>query len=189
MIDTPAPRTLRRHQTITLSLLFLAGVVNFLDRTSLSIANSTVRAEMHLSATQMGWLLSAFSLAYGVAQLPLIGLLDRAGTRRVLGGGLILWSAAQMLIGLVPASPPFIPLRILLGIGEAPFYPAGVRSTREWFSSATRARATAVMSSSSTIGMASAPPILTGIMLALGWRAMFILLGAAGLVLAAAWLA
>ena len=79
--------SLRRHQTVTLSLLFLAGVVNFLDRSSLSIANTTVRAEMHLNATQMGWLLSAFSLAYGLAQLPLIGLLDRAGTRSVLGAG------------------------------------------------------------------------------------------------------
>ncbi|HZL27071.1 MAG TPA: hypothetical protein VFC39_11125, partial [Acidobacteriaceae bacterium] len=53
---------LRRHQTITLSLLFIAGVVNFFDRASLSVANNTVRAELHLSATEMGWLLSAFSL-------------------------------------------------------------------------------------------------------------------------------
>ena len=189
MTETPTPRSLRRHQAITLSLLFLAGVVNFLDRTSLSIANTTVRAEMHLSATQMGWLLSAFSLAYGVAQLPLIGLLERAGTRAVLGGGLILWSAAQMLTGLVRTFPAFIFLRVLLGAGEAPFYPSGIRSTREWFSSATRARATAIMSSSQTIGLAIAPPVLTWIMLDLGWRAMFVVLGAAGLLVAILWIA
>jgi MFS family permease len=189
MTDASGQRTLHRHQTITLSLLFLAGVVNFLDRSSLSIANTTVRDEMHLSATQMGWLLSAFSLAYGVAQLPLIGLLDRAGTRKVLGGGLILWSAAQMLTGLVRTLPAFLVLRVLLGAGEAPFYPAGVRSTREWFSPATRARATAVMSSSQPLGLAVAPLILTWIMLALGWRAMFIVLGAAGFLVAIAWIA
>ena len=165
MIDTPGHRSLRRHQTITLSLLFLAGIVNFLDRSSLSIANTTVRAEMHLNATQMGWLLSAFSFAYGFAQLPLIGLLDRVGTRFVLGAGLTLWSAAQMLTGLVRSLPTFLILRVLLGIGEAPFYPSGIRSTREWFSSATRGRATAVMSSSQTVGLAIAPPILTWIML------------------------
>ena len=182
-------RSLRGHQMVTLGLLFLAGVVNFLDRSSLSIANTTVRAEMHLSATEMGWLLSAFSLAYGVAQLPLIGVLDRAGTRKVLGGGLVVWSAAQMLTGLVRGFPMFIALRVLLGVGEAPFYPAGVRSVREWFSAKTRARATAVMSSSSTIGLAAAPPILTWIMLSLGWRAMFMVLGAAGLVVAVAWIA
>src|ERR1700752_3638481 len=132
LVHTAGFRTLRRHQTITLSLLFLAGMVNFLDRSSLSIANTTVRGEMHLNGTQMGWLLSAFSLAYGLAQLPLIGLLDRAGTRSVLGGGLILWSAAQMLTGLVRSFGVFLGLRVLLGFGEAPFYPAGVRSTREW---------------------------------------------------------
>jgi MFS family permease len=189
MTDTPAPSGLRRHQTITLSLLFLAGVVNFLDRSSLSIANSTVRAEMHLSATEMGWLLSAFSLAYGLAQLPLIGILDRAGTRSLVGGGLILWSAAQMLTGLVRGLPTFLLLRVLLGAGEAPFFPSGIRSIREWFTSASRGRATAIMNSSQTFGLAVAPPALTWIMLRLGWRAMFIVLGASGLFVAAAWIA
>lgn len=185
----PGSRSLRWHQTVTLALLFLAGIVNFLDRSSLSIANTTVRAEMHLNATQMGWLLSAFSFAYGIAQLPLIGLLDRAGTRSVLGGGLVLWSAAQMLTGLVRSLPTFLVLRVLLGIGEAPFYPSGIRSTREWFSSATRGRATALMSSSQTVGLAVAPPALTWIMLSIGWRAMFVVLGASGLFVAALWIA
>ena len=168
------PETLRRHQTTTLSLLFLAGMINFLDRSSLSIANTTIRGEMHLSATQMGWLLSAFSLAYGFAQLPLIGLLDRAGTRSVLGVGLALWSMAQMLTGLVTSFPMFLVLRVFLGAGEAPFYPAGIRSVREWFTAATRGRATAVMSTSQTIGLAIAPPFLTWLMLAIGWRSMFV---------------
>ncbi|MDE1178816.1 MAG: MFS transporter [Edaphobacter sp.] len=186
--EDPHPRSLRGHQAITLSLLFLAGIVNFLDRSSLSIANTTVRQEMHLSATQMGWLLSAFSFAYGFAQLPLIGLLDRVGTRWVLGVGLTLWSAAQMLTGLVRTLPIFLTLRVLLGIGEAPFYPSGIRSTREWFSQSTRGRATAVMSSSQTIGLSFAPPVLTALMLALGWRAMFVVLGASGLLVAALWI-
>ena len=180
-------RSLRGHQAVTLSLLFLAGVVNFLDRSSLSIANTTVRAELHLNATQMGWLLSAFSLAYGFAQLPLVGLLDGLGTRAVLGGGLGLWSAAQMLTGFVRGMPMFLGLRVLLGVGEAPFYPVGVRSVREWFGLEARGRATAVMNVSQTISLAAAPPLLTWVMLRLGWRAMFMLLGAAGLVVALGW--
>jgi MFS family permease len=189
MNTTPALRSLRRYQAITLSLLFLAGVVNFMDRASLSIANTTVRAEMHLNATQMGWLLSAFSLSYGFAQLPLVGLLDRAGTRSVLGGGLLLWSTAQTLTGFVRGLPTFLVLRVFLGIGEAPFYPSGIRSTREWFTPETRARATGFMSSSQTITLALAPPVLTWIMLRIGWRSMFMLLGGFGLIVAIAWLA
>lgn len=186
---SPARRTLRSHQTVTLSLLFLAGIVNFLDRSSLSVANSTIRADLHLNATSMGWLLSAFSLAYGFAQLPLIGLLDRAGTRSVLGVSLVLWSAAQMLTGFVRGLPSFLVLRVLLGVGEAPFYPAGVGSVREWFTPATRGRATATMSMSQTLGLALAPPALTWLMLRVGWRSMFITLGVSGLGVAAAWIA
>ncbi|MDP9039312.1 MAG: MFS transporter [Acidobacteriota bacterium] len=183
----PAGRSLRARQTIALALLFAAGLVNFFDRSSLSIANTTVRAQMHLNATEMGWLLSAFSLAYGVAQLPLIGLLDRRGVRATLGFGLVLWSAAQLLTGFVRTLPQFLSLRVLLGVGEAPFYPAGVRSVREWFTPAARARATALMSSSQTIGLAIAPPVLAWIMLRVGWRAMFALLGVAGLAVAVVW--
>jgi sugar phosphate permease len=180
-------RTLRTHQTVTLSLLFLAGITNFLDRSSLAVANTTIRTEMHLSATQMGWLLTVFSFSYGLAQLPLIGMLDRAGTRAVLGAGLIVWSTAQLLTGFVRGLPSFLFLRVLLGIGEAPFYPAGVLSVKEWFSAQTRGRATAVMSMSQTVGLAAAPPALTWLMLRLGWRHTFVLLGASGLITGLAW--
>jgi MFS family permease len=189
MSPSPPPPTLRRYQTITLALLFFAGVVNFFDRSSLAVANTTVRADLHLSGTEIGWLLSAFSLAYGLSQLPLIALLARTGTRSVLGSGLALWSTAQLLTGFVPSLKPFLALRVLLGIGESPFYPAGVQTVREWFPPASRARATALMSSSQTIGLAIAPPVLTILILRIGWRAMFVLLGAAGLALSAAWFA
>lgn len=169
-------------------LLFAAGAVNFFDRASLSVANTTVRAEMHWSATQMGWLLSAFSLAYGFSQLPLLAILQRFGTRRSLGAGLGLWSAAQMLTGLVRGLGPFLALRVLLGAGEAPFYPCGVHVVREWFPAETRARATAFLNMSSTIAMAAAPPVLTIVMLRFGWRWMFGLLGVAGLLVATAWM-
>ncbi len=180
-------RTLRGHQAVTLSLLFLAGIVNFFDRASLSVANTSVGSELHLSNTQMGGLLSAFSLAYGLTQLPLIGWLDRLGTRTVLGAGLAVWSGAQLLTALVRTFPVFVAFRVLLGMGEAPFYPAGIRSMREWFTAETRGRATAAMSSSQTFGLAAAPPLLTLVMLHIGWRGMFAVLGLAGLLVSLLW--
>jgi MFS transporter, ACS family, L-galactonate transporter len=178
----------RAGQATALGLLFFAGVVNFFDRTALSVANTSVRADFHLSATEIGWLLSAFSLAYGCAQLPLVGLLRRASTRIVLGAGLAVWSAAQVLTGLVRTFPAFLLLRALLGAGESPFYPCGVHVVREWFPQRTRGRATAVMSMSQTLGLAAAPPVLTWLMLRSGWRIMFVELGCAGLLAAAAWM-
>jgi cyanate permease len=72
-------------------------------------------------------------------------------------------------------------------VGESPFYPAGVQSLREWFPAESRARATAVMNMSQTLALAAAPPVLTLVMLRIGWRGMFEVLGAVGLVVAAAW--
>lgn len=180
--------SIRIGSVVTLALLVTAGVVNFFDRASLSVANTTIRGEMQLTATQMGWLLSAFSLAYGLSQLPLLAILERIGTRRALGRGLALWSAAQMLTGFVRGMPAFIGLRVLLGTGEAPFYPCGMDIVREEFSDHTRARATALLNMSQTLAMAAAPPILTVVMLHFGWRWMFSSLGLAGLLVAAIWM-
>ena len=143
---------------------------------------------MHLSGTQMGWLLSAFSLAYGVGQLPLIGLLDRAGTRSVLGAGLAMWSTAQFATAFVGGFPSFLLCRVLLGAGEAPYYPSAVRSIREWFTERTRGRATGLMSSAQTFGLAIAPPVLTWVMVRVGWRVTFAALGLSGLLVSAVWI-
>ena len=106
------PARIKKIQTLTLVLLFLAGIVNFLDRSSLSVAGEAIRGDMGLSATEFGFLLSAFSLSYGLAQLPSGILLDRYGPRLVLGAGVIFWSLMQALTGMVNSFSHFILLRI-----------------------------------------------------------------------------
>ena len=174
-------------QRTVLALLFAVGAVNFLDRGSLSIANSSIRADLHLSGAQMGGLLSLFSLAYGFAQLPVGVLLDRFRARVLLGIGLLLWSAAQAATALVGSFAQFVPLRVLLGIGEAPFFAAGVQSIEGWFAPQERGWPTGLMNASTMLGQAIAPPVLTVLMLHAGWRAMFAVIGALGIVLALAW--
>ncbi len=75
---------------------------------------------MGLSGTEIGLLLSAFSLAYGIAQLPCGPLLDRKGPRIMLGLGMFVWSAFQTMSGMIHNFTQFIWVRIGLGIGEAP---------------------------------------------------------------------
>lgn len=133
------PQRIRRIQTVTLVLLFMAGIVNFLDRSSLSVAGEAP-GELGLSATEFGVLLSAFSLSYGFSQLPSGILLDRFGPRIVLGAGLIFWSLMQALTGMVNSFSHFILMRIGLGIGEAPFMPAGVKSITDWYAQKNAAR-------------------------------------------------
>ncbi|HHN7878564.1 TPA: MFS transporter [Escherichia coli] len=175
------PQRIRRIQTVTLVLLFMAGIVNFLDRSSLSVAGEAIRGELGLSATEFGVLLSAFSLSYGFSQLPSGILLDRFGPRIALGAGLIFWSLMQALTGMVNSFSHFILMRIGLGIGEAPFMPAGVKSITDWYAQKERGTALGIFNSSTVIGQAIAPPALVLMQLAWGWRAMFVIIGVAGI--------
>lgn len=114
-----SPR-IRKIQITAMLLLLFAAIINYLDRSSLSVANMTIREEMGLNATEIGVLLSAFSLAYGLAQLPCGALLDRKGPRIMLGIGMFFWSLFQAASGLVHNFTQFVLVRIGLGIGEAP---------------------------------------------------------------------
>lgn len=183
------PARIRRVQNVTLVLLFIAGIVNFLDRSSLSVAGEAIRGDLGLSATEFGVLLSAFSLSYGFAQLPSGMLLDRFGPRIVLGAGLIFWSLMQALTGMVNSFSHFILLRIGLGIGEAPFMPAGVKSINDWYVQKERGTAVGIFNSSTVLGQAIAPPALVLMQIAWGWRTMFVVIGLAGIVVGLCWYA
>ncbi len=117
----------------------MAGIVNFLDRSSLSVAGEAIRSELGLSATEFGFAFCIFSVLW-FSQLPSGILLDRFGPRIVLGAGLIFWSLMQALTGMVNSFSHFILMRIGLGIGEAPFMPAGVKSITDWYAQKNAAR-------------------------------------------------
>ncbi len=180
---------LKKIQVTALVLLTIAGVINYLDRSTLSIANTQIATELGLDKVQMGYLLSAFSLTYAFAQLPVGALLDRLGARFMLGAGLFFWSLAQFAGGLVHSFTPFVVSRFVLGVGEAPQFPAGAKSFAEWYNVGERGKPMGIFNSSSSIGPALAPPLLTALMLTYGWRWMFMIMGAAGIFVAIGWYA
>ncbi len=173
---------------MAVTLLVVAGCVNYLDRAAVSVGNPQIRAALHLSYAQMGLLLSAFAWAYGLAQIPAGLLVDRFGPRRALGVGLVLWSVAQGAAGLVGSLGQFVAARLALGLGESPMYIGGTRVCADWFRLKDRALPIAIFNSSSALAPALAPPLLTLLMLEFGWRAMFGFAGAAGLAIAIAWI-
>ena len=177
----------RNRQWITVGLLIAAGVVNYVDRSTLAIANHTIADEMHLSATEMGALLSAFAWSYALCQLPVGAVTDRVGPHIMLSAGMTLWSVAQILSGFVTGFGQFIGARIGLGIGESPMFTAGARACVNWFSVKERGTPLGLFNAASSLGPAVAPPLLTAVMLAFGWRVMFVAMGVAGLVVALAW--
>src|SRR5580692_5692361 len=183
------PRRITGIQIIAVSILSIAGVINYIDRGSLAIANTTIRADLGISATRMGVLLSIFSLSYAVSQLPMGILLDRFGERLILGAGMFLWSATQTATGLVRGFASFLAARIGLAVGESPFVVSAVKTVNDWFDVHDRATPMGIVNSATTMGQAIAPPILTVTMLAFGWRGMFMLIGLPGLLLSVVWLA
>ncbi|RFB80248.1 MFS transporter [Methylovirgula sp. 4M-Z18] len=174
---------LRRIQITTLALLVATGMLNYIDRATLSVANPLIRSDLGLDVADMGLLLSAFLWPYAFAQLPAGALIDILRPRLTLTAGVFCWSIAQVLGGLVTGFYQFIGARALLGLGEAPNYPVCARITRDWFNVRQRGTATGIWNSSSTLGTAVSIPLLTGIMLITGWRWMFIIMGAVGIVL------
>jgi len=184
-----ATTRLRGIQIVTLILLVAAGVVNYIDRATLAVANPLIRDELNFSISDMGLLLSAFLWAYALAQLPAGALADKVGARLSLTIGLTFWSLGQMLGGLVQSFWQFSFARFILGVGEAPHFPTCARISRDWFNIRERGTATGIWNCASSLGTAVAVPVLTLLMQAFGWRWMFVMMGIAGLVLAAVYFA
>jgi MFS family permease len=185
---TASPR-LKRIQRSSVALLVLGCALNYVDRSSLSIANPLIRKDLGLTIADMGMLLSAFLWAYAVFQLPAGALVDRLGPRKLLGAGIFVWSLAQALGGLVGGFWQFVGARVFLGVGESPQFSGLVRVVRDWFNVRERGLPTGISLSGSKLGPAIAPPLLTALMLAFGWRWMFLIVGVVGIGVAILWYA
>jgi MFS family permease len=176
-------------QRTALAMLVFAGVINYIDRATLAVANPLIREDLGLSIADMGYLLSAFLWAYAFSQLPTGAMVDKLWPRVLLTFGLSVWSFAQFLGGLVQNFGQFFAARLFLGIGEAPQFSTASRVVRDWFNPRDRGLATGIFNCASSLGTAIAVPLLTFLMLSYGWRAMFMIMGVAGLGMAAIWFA
>jgi sugar phosphate permease len=184
---TATPPRIRRRQILALVLLVVTGVINYLDRATLAVANEFIRADLGLSLGQMGLLLSAFSWSYALCQLPVGALVDKIGPRWLLGMGLVVWSLAQMAGGFASTFGWFVLARIVLGIGEAPQFPAAARVVSNWFPPRSRGTPTGIFNSASPLGVALAPLCLSPLIAATSWHWAFYVTGAMGLVAAVVW--
>ena len=189
MAALPRSARIRTIQVTALVLLVLSGVVNYIDRATLAVANPLISEDLGFSPSEMGLLLSAFLWAYAFAQLPAGALVDRLGPRLMLSLSLGLWSLAQALGGLVQGFTQFFAIRMVLGVGEAPQFPTSARIVRDWFNVRLRGTATGIWNCSSTLGTAISAPVLTFLMLSFGWRWMFAIMGIFGLAVAIAFYA
>lgn len=119
---TLASPSREKHSTgsgVVLALLAIVVFLNFFDRSNLSIAAPLLKDELHLSASQLGLLLSSFFWGYTLCQIPAGWIVDRYGANWVLAGGFFVWSCATFVTGLLHGFAALLVIRLILGIGES----------------------------------------------------------------------
>ena len=173
-----ASPTGRNARWLVVALLTVGVVIAYTDRINLSAALPQIRMSFPISAEASGILLSAFFWAYTLLQTPAGWLVDRFGLKWPYAAGLFLWSAVSAATALVSSLNGLIVMRIVLGIGESIVTPASMRYLRENFAEHERGLPIGIYFSGTKYGPAIGAPIATYLVLAYGWRWMFVLNGA-----------
>jgi len=178
---------------LIVTMLFIASCFSYGDRIALSIAGTAMQKELALDPVRLGFLLSGFSWAYVLGQLPSGGLLDRFGSKRVYGISIVCWTVCAFLIGftgyLAAAwifSAIFL-LRLLCGLAQSPVFPGNGRIVAAWFPTAERGRTSAIFTASQYFALVVFAPLFGWLTHSYGWRSCFWFMGVFGFVLAFAW--
>jgi MFS family permease len=166
------------HRRWRIAVLLGIGVlVNFFDRVNVSVAFTSLHAEWGITAVTFGYLASAYNWSYAVLQMPVGIMLDRWGVRRIVRVATFLWSMASFASGLATGVYSFFAARLLLGIGEAPTFPANAKAVGYWFPEHERSFATSLNDAAAKFASAIGVPILGLLVFRLGWRWSFIFTG------------
>ena len=170
-------------------LLSLSVLINYIDRSNLSIAAPLVQEELHLSNTQLGTLLGAFFWAYALLQIPAGWLVDHLDVKWVFAGGFFLWSLATGVTGVLHGFVALVVVRVILGIGESVTFPSMSKILSTYFTEARRGFPNAMLMVGMSLGPALGILIGGTVIGAFGWRPFFLVLGLGAMLWVPPWLA
>src|SRR5687768_3995829 len=156
-----------------ISLIFLATLINYIDRLTISVLASEITRDLGLSNTEFGGIITWFLLAYTISQALSGKLYDRVGTKRGFVYSIILWSLAAMAHAFARGLASLSVFRFVLGLGEAGNWPGAAKTVAEWFPIRERAFGMAIFNSGAAIGSVVAPPLIAWVALTYGWRKAF----------------
>ncbi len=186
---TALPGEPSRARFLILTLLFVTVVINYLDRSNLSVAAPRLAEDLGIEAKQMGVILSAFGWTYAAMQVPGGWLVDKVRPRVLYPAAIALWSIATIGLGFVGNLVGLVILRLAVGALEAPAYPINNRVVTTWFPERERASAIGFYTSGQFVGLAFLTPALIYLQQHLGWHMVFVVTGAIGLLWAVVWYA
>jgi MFS transporter, ACS family, aldohexuronate transporter len=171
-----------------ISLIFLATLINYIDRLTISVLAPVITRDLGLTNTEFGGIITWFLLAYTISQGLSGKLYDRVGTKRGFVFSIILWSIAAMAHALARGLASLSFFRFILGLGEAGNWPGAAKTVAEWFPIRERAFGMAIFNSGAAIGSVAAPPLIVWLSLKYGWQTTFLVTGSVGFVWLVLWL-
>ncbi|OWJ64711.1 MFS transporter [Inquilinus limosus] len=177
----------RSIRWLIVGLLFIAGVINYLDRSALSIAAPLIQKDLELDHAQMGVIFSSFFAGYAIFNFIGGWLSDRIGPKTVFTGAMGMWS---LFCGLTAAATGFVSmivLRVLFGVGEGPLSSTMSKTVSNWFPRREAATAIGIVNCGTPLGGAVAGPIVGYLALAFGWRLAFVIIMLLGFVWLVFW--
>jgi MFS transporter, ACS family, glucarate transporter len=184
-----APMSMRPTRARRTMLGFALGAmaVAYLDRVCISTAAPAMKAELGLDDAQMGYVFSAFTLAYALFEVPSGWLADRFGARVTLTRIVLWWSAMTAATGAARGFASLVAVRLLFGMGEAGVLPSLARAFGRWLPARERGRAFGLTIMAAALGGAVTQPVVVAILGRVSWRIAFPLFGSVGIVYAVAW--
>jgi len=176
-----------RFRWLVLAVFVLSSAINYLDRQTLATLAPVLRTEFHLSNTEYGLILTAFSITYAAAA-PFAGMLiDQIGLNRAITLAVGVWSCAGIATGFTRGLSGLIGCRASLGIAEAAGIPGAGKAIHQYLRPAERALGNGVNQAGVSMGMILAPPIATYLAVTVGWRQAFVITGILGLIWIPVW--
>ncbi|HXD30387.1 MAG TPA: MFS transporter [Pyrinomonadaceae bacterium] len=169
-------------------LIFLATLINYIDRLTISVLAPVITQDLGLTNTAFGGIVTWFLLAYTISQGLSGKLYDRVGTKRGFVYSIVLWSLAAMAHAFARGLASLSIFRFILGLGEAGNWPGAAKTVAEWFPIRERAFGMAIFNSGAAIGSVLAPPLIVWLSLTYGWQTTFIVTGSFGFAWLLLWL-
>jgi len=179
--------SLRGIRWLPVVLVTVAIAISYFDRQTLPVAIAAIQRNIPISDGQFSYLQTAFLLSYALLYIGGGRLLDVLGTRRGFTLIMLWWSVACALHGVAAGFGLLLCARFLLGMGEGGGFPAAVRVVAEWVSPEERSTAMGFINAGTAVGSVLAPPLIGIVLLHNGWRMVFYLAGAAGMLWVIGW--
>ncbi|UUZ94037.1 MFS transporter [Paenibacillus sp. P25] len=176
-----------KKQLFILIMLFTASLINYMDRSALSIVVPIIQKNFNISPSSMGIILSAFFIGYALFNFIGGYFSDKIGPKKVLGGAMVIWSFFGGLTAVTYNFASLFVVRLFFGFGEGPIGSATNKTVNNWFQVRQRARAMAWATSAMPLGAAIAGPFIGLIAVNWGWRAPFAVLLVIGVIWALIW--